>query len=659
MNIETKSINTVRVLAADMVQKANSGHPGAPMGIAPAAYALWAHGMKHNPKNPAWADRDRFVLSMGHASALEYSLLHVTGYDLPMEELKNFRQLGSKTPGHPEYGRTPGVETTTGPLGQGIANAVGFAIAETMLAAKFNREGFPVVDHRTYAVCGDGCLQEGIAHEAISLAGNLKLNKLTLIYDDNDITIEGSTDITFTESVPKTFEACEWNVIQLKDGNDHAAVIAAIEESKKSDKPTVIICPTKIGFGCPAKEGKASAHGEPLGEENLAIAKETLGMSADKFFVADDVYAHFAACMEKNQKAEEAWNALFARYQEAYPELAAEWNVWHSNELPDEVLMNDDLWHFEKGNATRATSGEVLNKLAAILPNLVGGSADLAPSNKSDIKGGGDYSAKNRGGRNMHFGIREHAMGAICNGMALHGGLRVYCATFFVFSDYMKHAMRMASLMNLPVMYILTHDSIGVGEDGATHQPVEHLSMLRSMPNFHVFRPADAHETTAAYLSALTCGTPTAFVLSRQNLPLYAESDGRAMKGAYVLGKECRETPDVLLMGSGSEVEQLMQAKEVLCREHKISARVISVPCMDLFLEQSSEYQEEVMPSSVRARVAMEAGATMPWYRFVGLDGKVIGMDHFGDSAPAALLFKEFGFTCENVVSTVLELVKK
>ena len=658
MNIETKSINTIRVLAADMVQAANSGHPGAPMGMAPAAYALWAYGMKHDPKAPKWMDRDRFVLSIGHASAMEYALLHMTGYDLPMDELKKFRQLGSKTPGHPEYGRTPGVETTTGPLGQGIANAVGFAIAETMLAAKFNREGYNVVDHRTWAMCGDGCLQEGIAHEAISLAGNLKLNKLTLIYDDNDITIEGSTDITFTEDVQKTFEACEWNVIRIQDGTDYAAVAAAVEETKKSDKPTLIIVPTKIGYGCPAKEGKSSAHGEPLGEANLAAAKETLGMPADKFRVDEDVYAHFAACMEKNEKAHAEWDKLFAEYAEKYPELAAEWEQWHSQELPDEVLMNDELWAFDKADATRGASGAVLNRLAQYLPNLVGGSADLGPSNKSEIKGGGDYSAENRLGRNMHFGIREHAMAAVCNGMALHGGLRVYCATFFVFSDYMKHAMRVAALMNLPVFYILTHDSIGVGEDGATHQPVEHLSMLRSLPNFNVFRPADSRETAAAYMSALTTGTPTAFILSRQNLPLYEGSDGRAMKGAYVLGKECKETPDVILIGTGSEVEQLMQAKEVLCKEHKVSARVVSMPCMEVFLQQSKEYQEEVLPTSIRARVAMEAGATMPWYRFTGLDGKVIGMDHFGDSAPAAVLFKEYGFTCENVVSTVLDMLK-
>lgn len=658
MDIQQKTINTIRILAADMVQKANSGHPGAPMGMAPMAYALWMQGMKHNPKNPLWPDRDRFVLSSGHASALEYSMLHLTGYGLDMEELKNFRQLGSRTPGHPEYKRTPGVETTTGPLGQGIANAVGFAIAETMLAAHFNRENFPVVDHRTYAICGDGCMQEGVAHEAISLAGTLKLDKLTILYDDNEISIEGDTDIAFKEDVGARFEACGWHVIRLSDGNCHVQIEKALEESKQTDKPTLIICPTKIGFGCPAKEGKASAHGEPLGEENLLAARKALGISEEKFHVDGDVYAHIADCMAKNEQAESVWNDMFRQYAETYPELAAEWETWHSRELPDDVLMNDELWHFEGKIATRATSGEMLNRLSKLLPNLVGGSADLAPSNKSDIKGGGDYSAENRAGRNMHFGIREHAMGAICNGMALHGGLRVYCATFFVFSDYMKHAMRVAALMELPVIYILTHDSIGVGEDGATHQPVEQLAMLRSMPQFHTFRPADGHETAAAYLTALTGDKPTAIVLSRQNLPQYENSDGRAMKGGYVLSESCKETPDVLLIGTGSEVEQLMQAQEVLCKEHGVSARVVSMPCAELFLSQSKEYQESVLPASIRARVAMEAGATMPWYRFVGLDGKVIGMDHFGDSAPAAALFKEYGFTVENVVSAALELVK-
>ncbi len=648
MDIQNKVINTIRVLAADTVQKAKSGHPGAPMGMAPLAYALWMETMNVSPTHPKWEGRDRFVLSSGHASALNYVLLHLCGFDLSMDDLKNFRQWGSRTPGHPEYGRTAGVETTTGPLGQGVANAVGMAIAETILAAKFDRPGFPVADHRTYAVCGDGCMQEGIASEACSLAGTLKLNKLTLLYDDNDISIEGNTDIAFTEDVGKRFEAYGWNVIRLKDGNDYAQVLAALKESEKSDKPTLIICPTIIGFGCEAKQGTPGAHGEPLGEENVIKTHEYLGLSAEMFHVDDDVYAWVKEKMQRGEGKREAWEKMFADYRAAYPDLAAEWDKWHSGELGDEVLLNSDLWKFEGKAATRATGGEMINRLAALIPNLVGGSADLAPSNKTNIKGGGDYGPDNRLGRNFHFGIREHAMAAICNGMALHGGLRVYCGTFFVFSDYMKHSMRLAALMGLPVTYVLTHDSIGVGEDGATHEPIEHLAALRSMPGFLTFRPADGHETCAGWLAALTMGKPTALVLTRQNLPTYEESDGRALKGGYVLKKEKGEKPDVILLSSGSEVEQAVAARDLLA-EKGIDARVVSMPCMELFNAQSEEYRESVIPSSVRARVAMEAGATMPWYRYVGLDGSVIGLDHYGDSAPAATLFKEFGITAEHM----------
>ena len=658
MDIRQTTINNIRTLAADAVQKANSGHPGAPMGMAPLAYALWMNEMKHNPKNPAWHDRDRFVLSSGHASALLYSMLHLSGYELSMDDLKNFRQFGSKTPGHPEYRHTPGVETTTGPLGQGIANAVGFAIAETMLAAHFNRPGFPVVDHRVYAICGDGCMMEGIASEAASLAGTLKLGKITLLYDDNEISIEGDTDITFKENVGARFEAYGWHVISLKDGNDVDAIVAAMQAAKEDERPSLIICPTKIGFGCPAKEGKASAHGEPLGVDNLLAAKKNLGMPEENFVVLPEVYDHCKALMEKNEKAEAEWNELFAAYAKEYPELAEEWENWHSEELPDEVMMGDDLWKWENKDATRNCSGALINKLAKLLPNLVGGSADLAPSNKSNIKDGGDYSAENRAGRNMHFGVREHAMAAICNAMALHGGLRVFCATFFVFSDYMKHAMRMSAIMKLPVTYILTHDSIGVGEDGATHQPIEQLAGLRSIPDSLVFRPADGKETTAAWLTALTSGLPTSLVLTRQNLPLYETSNCNAMKGAYILSDSEKETPDILLMASGSEVEQVMGAQAEL-KKDGIDARVISVPCMELFLKQDKEYQESVMPSHVRARVSMEAGVTMPWYRFVGLDGKALGIDHFGASAPAAVLFKEYGFTVENVVAAAKEVLGK
>ena len=659
MDIRQKTVNTIRVLAADTVQKANSGHPGAPMGMAAMAYALWMDQMTHNPKNPTWKNRDRFVLSSGHASALIYTMLHLTGYGLEMDDLKQFRQWGSKTPGHPEYRHTVGIETTTGPLGQGVANAVGFAIAETMMAAKFNRPGFPVVDHRTYAFCGDGCLMEGISAEAASLAGTLELGKLTLLYDDNEISIEGDTDIAFKEDVGKRFEAYGWQVIRLDDGNDAEKVAAAIAEAKKDEKhPTLIICPTKIGFGCPAKEGSESAHGAPLGVDNVLATKQNLGMPEESFYVLPEVYAHIAECMDKNEKAEKAWDEMFAAYCEQYPELKAEWDVWHTEELPEDVVMNDELWQWDGKIATRATSGQMINRLAKLLPNLVGGSADLAPSNLTYIKEGGDYSAENRAGRNLHFGVREHAMAAICNAIALHGGLRVFCGTFFVFSDYMKHSMRMSAIMKLPVTYVLTHDSIGVGEDGATHEPIEHLAGLRATPDLLVLRPADGKETTAAWLTALTCGLPTALVLTRQNLPQYENSGCQAMKGGYILSDSEKETPDILLMASGSEVEQIMGAKEEL-KKDGIDARVISMPCMKLFLQQSKEYQESVIPSAVRARVAMEAGTTMPWYRFVGLDGIVLGIDHYGASAPAGILFKEFGFTVENVVKAAKEVLAK
>ncbi len=658
MTIENKTINTVRVLAADVVQKAKSGHPGAPMGMAPLAYALFLHQMKHNSEDPTWSNRDRFVLSSGHASALLYTMLHLTGYKLSMDDLKQFRQWGSRTPGHPEFSRTAGVEVTTGPLGQGIANAVGFAIAETMMAAHFNRPDFPVVDHRTYAICGDGCMMEGISSEAASLAGTLALNKLTVIYDDNEISIEGNTDIAFKEDVGKRFEAYGWNVVRLADGNDWEAVYGALQSTLNSDKPNLIIAPTRIGFGCPAKEGTSSAHGEPLGEENVLATKRSLGMPEDKFFVAEDVYAHCHDLMQEGVKANEAWNALFARYAEVYPDLAAEWKTWHKPGLPREIASDKRLFQFEGAMATRATSGEMINRLAALLPNLVGGSADLAPSNKTNIKNGGDYSASNRAGRNLHFGVREHAMAAICNGIALHGGLRVFCGTFFVFSDYMKHAMRMAAIMKLPVIYVLTHDSIGVGEDGATHQPVEQLAGLRATPGLLTYRPADGFETAAGWITALSSDEPTALILSRQNLPQYEHPDDRALKGGYILSESNKAVPDIILMASGSEVELVMAAKELL-QEKGIDARVVSMPCIELFLQQSNAYRESVLPISVRARLAVEAAASQPWYQFTGLDGQVIAIDHFGDSAPAATLFKEYGFTVEHVAQVAESVVSR
>ena len=656
MSIDSTSVNAIRVLSADAIQKANSGHPGAPMGMAAMAYAVWADAMCHNPKDPQWRNRDRFVLSNGHASALLYSLLHLFGYNMTMDDLKQFRQWGSKTPGHPEV-HIEGVETTTGPLGQGIANAVGFAIAETMLAAKFNKPEFPVVDHRVFAFCGDGCMMEGVAAEAAALAGTLKLGKLTVLYDDNDISIEGNTDIAMREDVGARFAAYGWQVLKVDDGNDPQKILAAIAEARRDERPSLIICKTIIGFGCPAKQGTASCHGSPLGDDNVLAMKKTLGLPEDKFFVDEDVYAHLADCAARNAQREAEWDDLMARYAEAYPELKKEYDDWYGMKLPEDFMKDEELWAYEGRIATRATSGTMINRLAKRLPNLVGGSADLAPSNNTYIKDGGDYSAENRSGRNMHFGVREHAMAAICNGIALHGGLRVFCGTFFVFSDYMKHSIRMSAIMKLPVTYVLTHDSIGVGEDGATHEPIEHLAGLRAIPDLNVIRPADGKETTAAWLTALTSGLPTCLVLTRQGLPQYDHCGYKAFKGGYVLS-DCEGTPDVLLMASGSEVEQCMQAKDVLAQEG-IAARVISMPCMEIFCRQDAEYREQVMPAAVRARVAVEAGATMPWYRFVGLDGEVIGIDHFGASAPAGILFKEYGFTTENVVATAKRVLSK
>ncbi|NLE19423.1 MAG: transketolase [Clostridiales bacterium] len=658
MSIQEQTVNALRILSAEMVQKANSGHPGAPMGMAPMAYAVWLKTMKHDPGKPDWPNRDRFVLSNGHASALLYSLLHIGGYDLPMEQIRQFRQWQSLTPGHPEHGLTPGVETTTGPLGQGFSNAVGFAIAECMLAAKFNRPGFDLVDHRSYVFAGDGCMMEGIASEAASLAGTLKLNKLTVLYDDNEISIEGDTDLAFREDVGKRFEAYGWKVLRVKDGNDYRQVLEALEQSKDSDRPTLIVCPTVIGYGSKAKQGTAGAHGEPLGADNLAQAREALGVTGDAFHVDGAVYAHAAECLQKGKDARRNWEKLFKKYEKAHPELAAEWKQWHSPLSLKDLLAEEGLKPGkEKAEATRASSGDAIGKLARLIPNLVGGSADLAPSNKSYIAGGGDFSAENRAGRNLRFGVREHAMAAISNGIALHGGLRVFCATFFVFSDYMKAAMRLSAIMELPVVYVLTHDSIGVGEDGATHQPVEHLAALRATPGMRVMRPCDANETMDAWLSALTHKGPTSLVLTRQNLPQFKETAGMASKGAYLLRPAQKARPDLILMGSGSEVGLLADAQAAL-REKGVDASLVSVPCMELFLAQPKAYQNKVMPRGVRRRLAAEAGATMPWYRFTGLGGKVLGIDHFGTSAPAERIFREYGFTAENVVKLAEALVR-
>lgn len=657
--VDNLAINTIRVLSADAIQKANSGHPGLPLGCAPMAYTLWAKAMKHNPKNPKWDNRDRFVLSAGHGSMLMYSLLHLFGYGLTMEDIKQFRQWGSKTPGHPEYKHTAGVETTTGPLGQGVANAVGMAIAEQYLANKFNREGFDIVDHYTYAIAGDGCLMEGVSAEASSLAGTLRLGKLIVLYDSNSISIEGNTSIAFREDVAKRYEAYGWQVLCVEDGTDTDAVLKAIEEAKaEKNKPTLIKVTNIIGYGVPKKQGTASAHGEPLGADNIKELKEFLGWKEEDFTVPAEVTEAMEAFRAKAQEEEDKWNNLFSEYKKAYPELAAEYEAWMKNDVSLEKLNSEEFWSFEKPMATREASGVVINRLAQIVPNLIGGSADLAPSNKSNIKGGGDFSAEDRSGRNLHYGVREHAMAAIGNGIALHGGLRNFVATFLVFSDYMKGAMRLSALMGLPVTYVLTHDSIGVGEDGPTHQPIEQLASLRTIPNMTMFRPCDSKETAAGWYLAMTKNDgPVAMALTRQTLPLYEETGKEALRGGYILKKGSKETPDIILMASGSEVEFIYKAAEALEQEG-IAARVVSMPSMELFDAQSCEYKESVLPSNVRCRLAVEAASPMCWYKYVGLDGKVIAMDHFGASAKASKLFEEFGFTTENVLKVAKELLK-
>lgn len=650
-------INAIRVLSADAIEKSKSGHPGLPLGAATMAYTLWSN-MNHNGKNPKWDNRDRFVLSAGHGSMLEYSLLHLFGYGITVEDIKNFRQVGSLTPGHPEYGHTQGVEITTGPLGQGICNAVGMAIAEAHLAEKFNKPGYEVVNHNTYAIVGDGCLMEGISGEASSLAGTLGLGKLVVLYDSNNISIEGNTDIAFREDVAKRYEAYNWQVIKVNDGNDIEAIENALEEAKKeTTKPSMIIVKNQIGFGCPAKQGKASAHGEPLGAENVKAMKENLGWKQEDFYVPAQVYSNMDKYINAGVEKENSWNNLFERYKNEYQELAEEYSKWMSGEIDSESLLNnEELWSFDKEMATRESSGIMINRLANLIPNLIGGSADLAPSNKTYMTGKGDFSAEDRSGRNLHFGVREHAMAAIANGMYAHGGLKVFCATFFVFSDYMKGAMRLSSLMNLPVSYVLTHDSIGVGEDGPTHQPIEQLAALRSMPNMTVFRPADSKETSAAWYYAVTnVSTPTSLVLTRQKLPLYDGCAKRALKGGYILKDSKKEIPDVILMASGSEVELIYKAADELAARG-IDARVVSIPSFEIFNAQDEAYKESVLPNSVRKRVAVEALTSFGWYQYVGLDGRIISLDTFGASGNADALFKQFGFTVENVVNETMKL---
>ena len=660
-NIDTMSVNAIRVLSADSVQKANSGHPGLPLGAAPIAYELWARHMKHNPANPNWINRDRFILSAGHGSTLLYSLLHLFGYGLTKEDLMAFRQDGSLTPGHPEYGHTVGVEATTGPLGAGMAMGVGMAMAEAHLADTFNKEGYPIVDHYTFVLCGDGCMMEGITYEAMSLAGTLGLGKLIVLYDDNQISIEGDTDIAFTEDVKKRFEAFGFQTLEVMDGNNLEEIGAAIEEAKSDlTRPTMITIHTKIGYGSP-KEGKASAHGEPLGEDNIKIMKENLGWpSQEPFYVPDEVYEHYKKLAESNVQVEEMWNELFANYCKAYPDMKKLWDEYHNKDAAQSLIDNDEFWAYsENPEATRNVSGQILNRIKNYLPNLFGGSADLSPSTKTYMKDMGDFSKDEYKGKNIHFGVRELAMAGIGNGIALHGGLRPYVSTFFVFSDYVKPMARLAALMGLPLTYVFTHDSIGVGEDGPTHEPIEQLAMLRSTPNFTVYRPADATECIAAWYYAITSkDKPTALVLTRQNLPQLSGSSKEALKGAYVISPSKKETPDAIIIATGSEVQYGIEAQEQLAEEG-IDVRVVSMPSMDVFEEQTDDYKESILPKSVRARVAIEALSDFGWGKYVGLDGTTITMNGFGASAPAGLLFKKFGFTTENVVKAVKSVINK
>lgn len=658
MNIEQKSVNAIRVLAADTVQKANSGHPGMPLGSAAMAYELWANHLTHNPK---WVNRDRFILSAGHASSLLYSLLHLFGYGLTIEDMKNFRQDNSLTPGHPEYGHTVGVEATTGPLGAGMGMAVGMAMAQAHMAATFNTEDYNIIDHYTFVLGGDGCMEEGISSEAFSLAGTLGLSKLIVLYDSNNITIEGNTDLAFTEDVNKRMEAFGFQTLTVEDGNNLEEISKAIELAKsEKTKPSFITVKTKIAFGCPAKEGSESSHGSPLGEENVKALRDNLGWEEQEAFVIpQDVYDNFAQKAKKGQEAEDNWNKLFKAYCEKYPEKKALWDKYFAV-IDDEKLLNcDEFWSYEdKPQATRSLSGNMINRLAKIMPNFWGGSADLGPSNKTVIKDGGSFSKNNYLGRNIHYGVREFAMAAIANGITLYGGTKTFVGTFFVFSDYLKPMARLAALMKIPVTYVLTHDSIGVGEDGPTHEPIEQLAMLRAMPNINVFRPADATETAAAWYSAITSkNTPTVLALSRQNLPQIEGSSKEALKGGYIIAESIKAKPDAIIIASGSEVSLAVDAKKELM-EKGFDIRVVSMPCMDIFEQQSDEYKEKILPQTVEKRLVVEAGSSICWGKYLGFKGKSVTIDTFGASAPANVLFKKYGFTVENVVNKALSMLK-
>lgn len=661
--IKQTSINTIRTLSIDAIEKANSGHPGLPMGAAPMAYTLWTEFMDHNPKNSSWVNRDRFVLSAGHGSMLLYSLLHLSGYDVTLDDLKNFRQLGSNTPGHPEVTDTDGVEATTGPLGQGIAMTVGMAMAEAHLAAKYNREGFNIVDHYSYALVGDGDLMEGISHEAASLAGHLGLGKLIVLYDSNDISLDGDLDKSFSEQVQKRFEAYNWQVIRVEDGNDVDEIANAIKEAKANkDQPTLIEVKTVIGFGSPNKAGSNTSHGAPLGKDEVLLTKQTYKWEHEEFFVPEEVYADFEEKVIKNGlDQEEKWNKLFAEYKEAYPELAQEFETAQKGELPDG--WDKDLPVFTPGEdtlATRASSGKVLNAIAKSVPNLFGGSADLAGSNNTRMEEDEDFDKTNYAGRNIWFGVREFAMAAALNGMALHGGLKVYGGTFFVFSDYLRPAVRLSAIQKLPVTYVLTHDSIAVGEDGPTHEPIEQLAAFRAMPGITVLRPADGNETQAAWRIAMESkDRPTLLVLTRQGLPTLEGSNYEGVKkGGYVVSPSEKEEADGILIAAGSEVQLAVRAQaELKAKGHDVS--VVSLPAWDLFEAQDQAYKDSVLPKHIKNRLAIEMGASLGWDRYAGDEGDILAIDRFGASGEGNQVMAKFGFTVENVVERYLAVANK
>ena len=660
--IDERTINAIRFLSVDAVEKANSGHPGLPMGAAAMAYELWKDFLKFTPQDPKWIDRDRFVLSAGHGSMLLYSLLHIFGYGVQMDDIKNFRQLKSITPGHPEYSHTPGVETTTGPLGQGFANAVGMAIAEKKLSARFNTEKFSVIDHNTYVIAGDGDLMEGISAEAASLAGHLGLGKLICLYDDNGITIDGSTKNSFTEDVKMRFSAYGWHVMEVDDGNDIEKIRSAIRKAREEEKrPSFIAVKNIIGYGSPNKAGKAVAHGAPLGAEEAALAKKNLGWYEGKqFYMPDDVYAHAKDMVDSKIADKEKWDDIMDAYKREHPEKHSELLFWHENKIEIEKLIsNGNLMEIKADEASRVTGGKVLNILKAQFENIIGGSADLNASTKTTLEGCGIFSAENPQGDNIYFGIREHAMGGVLNGIALHGGYRVFGSTFLVFSDYMRPSIRLAAIMGIPVVFVFTHDSIGVGEDGPTHQPVEHIMSLRGIPNLNVYRPMDSVETSYAWADAIHRNDgPSALILSRQKLKYSGLADENAIKGAYIVKKEKGENPGAVLMGSGSEVSVLMDAAEELEKDG-IDCRVISFLSFEKFEQQPEEYKEEVLAENIHVRVSLEAGITLGWGKYVGRSGKSIGVDIFGASAPGGELMNEYGICAESVIKSVKDMLEK